>query len=474
MSCASREALTDFLHQGDGLLLCLFSIQFDELPENRNDENKIDVDLMDTDIIDFEQIPVNQEEFEEDDLTLSNIAGLLELPYENNNCPLPGDVDILSAVRNLYFVNPCNKFQEDQNVLNKFLQDNEDLLHVFASQQFAVLSSLYEKSIKVRDGETIPQNQLSEFMTNFNTHITSDLYIDSCKKLFYISCNQDAIFAVCFKIVAFLRKSLLKKKSENLSLSLNQQMQSRTTFEYLSSTARGKIRYVGGYAIAKLRSKYTHLMKANLYKTSQHSISSYLDSKTILEVLAHLQINEETISEMTSDPESLCETSRKQNLTRGLTNITDSTYQWFGNLVFRTLHELNSENLTLHGSKLYEHTLCNLKSDTELYTGFMSLISSSKPVEHLSCDSDFDVEKAVSSSVENIVDSVCGMETVFCEITKTVLSVLTKQFSRDVATAFEIKKKMEHRKQIKVGSKGKQNPTKQLSVKKKQLRHHPS
>lgn len=64
---------------------------------------------------------------------LSKIAGLLELPYERNNCPLPGDVDILSAVRNLYFVDPCNKFQEDQNVLNKFLQDHEDcfmyLLH---------------------------------------------------------------------------------------------------------------------------------------------------------------------------------------------------------------------------------------------------------------------------------------------------------------------------------------------------------
>ena len=419
----------------------------------------MDVDLTETDIIDFEQVPVNLQEFDEDDILLSNVAALLELPYENNNCPLPDDVDILSELRNLYFVNPCNKFQEDQNILNKFLHDNEELLHVFAAQQYTVLSTLYEKSIKVRGGETIPQNQLSEFMTCFNTHITSDLYTNSCKKLFYINCNEDVLYAVCFKILVFLRKSLLRKKSEVLPVASNQQIQSRTAYEHLSSTARGKVRYVGGYAVASLRSKYTKLMKANLYKTDQHGISTYLDSKKILEVLDHFQINEQTLNEITSDPESLHETTRKQNIKRGLTNISDAAYEWFGNLVFRTLHELNSDNLTYHGSKLYEHTLSYLKIDTELFTGFVSLVSSCKPLEHLSCDSDFEV----SSLMENIVESVCATETVFCEIIKKVLSILTKQFSKDVATGFEIKKKMEHRKQIKVGIK--QKSTKQQSAK---------
>ena len=180
-----------------------------------------------------------------------------------------------------------------------------------------------------------------------------------------------------------------------------QQIQSRTAYEHLSSTARGKVRYVGGYAVASLRSKYA---KAYLYKTDQHSISTYLDSKKFLEVLDHFQINEQTLNEITSDPERFHETTRKQNIKRGLTNISDAAYEWFGNLVFRTLHELNSDNLTYHGSKLYEHTLSYLKSNTELFTGFLSLVSSCKPLEHLSCDGDFDV----SSLMENIVESLCA------------------------------------------------------------------
>ena len=187
---------------------------------------------------------------------------------------------------------------------------------------------LYEKCVKVQDGQVIPQNKLSEFMSKFNTYMPSASYINNCKKLFNIvDFQQDAIFAVCFKIMTFLRKSLLKTKSESLPVDTNQEVQSRTSFQQLTSTARGKIRYVAGYAVASLRTKYNCLMRASLYKTSKSGISTYLSSKTSLEILDNLQINEMTLTETTSDPESLCETSRKQNMTRGLTNVTDATYQ---------------------------------------------------------------------------------------------------------------------------------------------------
>ena len=445
------------------VFLCHFSINSDELPdelpENRNDKDVIDGDLIVNDItftddIDYEQQPDYPQD--DDNVLLANVAELLELPFENNNsnCSLPADVDILSDIKSLYFIHPSNTFQEDQNRAIKFLQDNDVLMNVFATQQYGKLTSLYENSIKVQEGETIPQSQLSDFMARFNTYMTSDLYMNSCRTLLDDQYTQEARFAVCFKIMTFLRKYLLKKKSEVLPVSCAN-VQNRTSYSQLSSTARWKIRYVGGYTVARLRSKYQHLLKTNLYKTGRHGISTYLNSKKILEVLSCFEINEKTLNETSSDPGSLLEISRKQNITRGLTNITDETYQWFGYLIFQTLYELNTENLTLHGSKLYEHTLSNLQSDSEMFAKFVSLVSSSQPVEHLSCDSGMDVQNEVTSLMENMVESVCATETVFCEIINKVLSVLTKQFSKDVTAAFEIKKKMEHRKQIKVGSKRK-------------------
>ena len=67
--------------------------------------------------------------------------------------------------------------------------------------------------------------------------------------------------------------------------------------------------------------------------------------------------------------------------------------------VFRTLHELNSENV---------------KSDMELYTDFVSLAASRKPTEHLSTDSDFDVH----AFLEDVVESVCVIETIFDKVIK--------------------------------------------------------
>ena len=90
-------------------------------------------------------------------------------------------MNILSEIKGLYFMYPSYKDQEYQNTL----QDNDVLSNVFASQQYAMLTSVYEKSIRVRCH--------GQF---FNTHMTSDLYINSCKTLFDVVYTQKARFAV--------------------------------------------------------------------------------------------------------------------------------------------------------------------------------------------------------------------------------------------------------------------------------------
>ena len=145
-----------------------------------------------------------------------------------------------------------------------------------------------------------------------------------------------------------------------------------------------------------------------------------------------MTVSEHHLLETTEDPSSLYETSRKQNINRGLTNISDQSYHFFESAVTASLNELNSRNLVKHGNSLHEHVIKTLEQNEELFFSFCNVCTGNR-----ACNASDDIR------------------ILFRDCIYKVSSILLKQDSRDVMDFCDIRKKMEHRKQIQV-SKSKQ------------------
>lgn len=91
----------------------------------------------------------------------------------------------------------------------------------------------------------------------------------------------------------------------------------------------GKIRYVGGYCVAKVRQKCSKQLGSNCYKLKIENQAKYKESCIRLGIIDSLSVNESIIGSLSQYPLSLIETYRKQNVTRGLANISDDLFAFF-------------------------------------------------------------------------------------------------------------------------------------------------
>ena len=108
-------------------------------------------------------------------------------------------------------------------------------------------------------------------------------------------------FSVCLNLVLTLRKVLLGGKAKNLkyeSTEINQR--SIQEKERMNETVRGKVRFIGGYVIAKLRHSCIKTINLNIHKTSANVIALYEQSKCCLQIFDSVKQSEYTLN-MTSE-----------------------------------------------------------------------------------------------------------------------------------------------------------------------------
>lgn len=98
---------------------------------------------------------------------------------------------------------------------------------------------------------------------------------------------------------------------------------SNRSMDSLCDTARGKIRYIVGYILAKVHYQFTMHVKSTCFKTSAADKQKY-DGKGKPPSYRYCEITVTTSS--SSDVGSLKETERNQNLSKSLTNITEEAY----------------------------------------------------------------------------------------------------------------------------------------------------
>ena len=408
----------------DNIMLLDESINAVESQENL-DEVSLDADLKDD--IEFDQ--------EYDDL----IAAMPEVSSDEIK-ELTTDIDqILLSLR---IDQPETPTQLQINTHLEQLNNNHTKITTFVENIEAQFKPDFEKHCK----DKTATKDLSALYADFNKFMTSDYYLKECQSLFNSSELTNAQGLLCYRIASMIHSNLLRCEAHKVidDIPVVDPKPAKT----LSDGGRGKIRYIGGAAIATTRYKYMKKVKQNLYKPNKkHVVDAYHRKVKLMEKMV---ANEQQLREHSTDKESLEETERRQNIKGSLTNISDSCYEFFTKLNSVTWDTMTKENMLKYGEELPNFVDQTVLNDHSLYVKFANVVSK----DFISSDDSDTVEDIVG----DIRDTADIVNDIFEDVTKYFLKTSHNQFRKDIAKEFKRVKREAHRKSVLKKSTRKESP----------------
>jgi hypothetical protein len=224
-----------------------------------------------------------------------------------------------------------------------------------------------------------------------------------------------------------IQRECFMKLSEQLKcVKLNPIKQISNT---LSPCARGKVRYVGGYVIAKLKYRTALKIRNLLFVPGKEIELEKMQQH--LQILNSLCICYDELKDITNDPESLEEIKRKQNDRESLTNITDEVYDFFVKLENRSRQNLNHENLINHGKHLHSYVQTEIKADIELYEFWLLCFSTRLEFPSTEMDMIDNTMTEISNVLQAIVTKCESHVELYNSVIDLFLCVSLSQFRRD-------------------------------------------
>ncbi|KAK6169024.1 hypothetical protein SNE40_020154 [Patella caerulea] len=130
-------------------------------------------------------------------------------------------------------------------------------------------------------------------------------------------------------IMFYPEKQFLEHLSEHLKLFELEPLRNISVDDVLCSSDRGKIRYVSGYVIAKIKHNLSRKIRNALFVSGKEDNLSTFQNQ--MDILNSLCSSYDKLKDVSSDVDSLGQIERKQNEREGLTNISDLTFQFFPN-----------------------------------------------------------------------------------------------------------------------------------------------
>jgi hypothetical protein len=155
------------------------------------------------------------------------------------------------------------------------------------------------------------------------------------------------------------RKAVFENLSDCVELQLSEPVLKVSVDSDLAPSARGKIRYVSGYVIGKLKYNLSRKIKRVVFALRMEFQFSKLQNQ--LKLVNFLCTSYADLTQQSKDPLSLEETKRKQNEREGLTNITDKAFEFFEKLEQLCWQLLTHVNLAVHGKNLFSFVKSELK-----------------------------------------------------------------------------------------------------------------
>ncbi|KAJ8313158.1 hypothetical protein KUTeg_009289 [Tegillarca granosa] len=324
----------------------------------------------------------------------------------------------------LYHKEAVTDQQINENQVLAFLQENLNETKQFLRYLWNKTYPLIQKYFT----DKTENKSINEFYKQFNKIVSSDEYNLKLTKLFSQN-PSPAQYNIAFQIHTSLRLEMLQQQSTPIITSAVEEAKSKKGTEFQESAAgRGKIRYLAGWCISRVKKLKMRKLSTYLYKRDKVDlVKQMINDKDLLQ---HLEGREGELLKYSLDKASLKETMRRQNVRHGLTNVNDKCFEYFL-LVDKLVTSLQTvQNLNLHGEKFYAHLTSELYENETLAEKWHNLFEDFNKKEEL--------QNQIKALFSEVIEKYCMMS----------VAQLRKEYLRNL----EVKKREATRKQIKIKS----------------------
>lgn len=272
----------------------------------------------------------------------------------------------------------------------------------------------------------------NSFYSSYHTFMQSPEYNALCKSLFQ---SRNVNYLLCGSIATAVRKNIITSQTPKESDQL------KTSCDIcISDFAHGKIRYVGGRAVAKVKYHNTNLVRNDLRNFGQ----IYNQQAKVKVSLLQTTIVSQADVECSKYSRSIIDVKRKQNLSCGLTNISDNTFEFFLELEKIRIPLYSEDQLRIHGQNMLQHIHSTVLKNEKLFSLWTSLFSKLQ-TSMFTLDSDSD---DCSLIVSDMIDGASAIVCLFEDIVQSYLRVTDSEYRKKLLEDIGQKKSMELRKKV--------------------------
>ena len=202
-------------------------------------------------------------------------------------------------------------------------------------------------------------------LNNINLPTSSRLY---CTK--FTSVNDEEW--ICHTCMGAIRDGKVPKLSVANGMKPEQSVSSLfpSPESTISAPGKGKLRYVGGYCVGKVRYRLCKIMRNCLFVPGMTPEINKMQEQ--INILDDMTISAADILTNTIYEETLAETARKQNTAEGLTNICDNVFEFFEMIEQMIRSLLTMKTLSENRKYLFKYVIQQLLSNKALFQAFSS------------------------------------------------------------------------------------------------------
>lgn len=355
------------------------------------------------------------------------------------------DVCLEDPVMQTYFKKVMEDFigtpQESvaRNACDKILSN--EAVTAWYTRQCDNINNIFETNCTTEPGN-MNQKSFTQFYSNFNRYILSDEYTSQSESFTNIPFAHQILTSVMFVIQA----NILKKKAAKVEPKYPNDAIFPSDGSAVSDAGRGKVRYIGGYCIAKCRYRLCSNLRNSLFLPGMEKEINTMNKQ--IDFLDKMTVSYTDIYLSTVYGETLEETARKQNTCESLTNITDSVFEFFEILEITARSILTYETLVKKNKYMYRHILNEIMSSKVIAESFVMKCFKFETT------ADTGAAEAAFENVERVFEYIndTGISSVifpiFERIVRLFVTVTVSQFRKDYLRVLKRQKGKALRKKV--------------------------
>lgn len=303
------------------------------------------------------------------------------------------------------------------NIFENILQKQPNELKYFVNKLFSEIKDLFVQNCDDVSQKPTEAKTWTKYYSAVYHFSVSETYVSLVKALFQCEPSSQH-FEMCSKIFDRVTSEVLKRQSDLISLS----NPSPSPIKEMSDSGRGKLRYIFGRCIAKSRFHYMKQSMNSVYKSTHRNQNSKLFLK--VKMLDSLTETYAFLENSSKYKETLFQTQRKQNLTNGLTNIKDQSFEFIMKVENKRSSLQNEQTFSALGADLLNYTRNEILNDLGIFEFWKRLFSDFEPKDPIFKVNIEDANECLLELFKDIIERFCKIAD--NEFRKKLLHVLKK------------------------------------------------